>query len=117
VSYFKIGNNDFSNIVNELKVSESAKYTSQTNANGDSVVDLINKKRTIEVGIIPLTNAQMINLQTEIDAFNVSISFTNPKTGALENINCIIPTNNVEYYTIQANKVMFKAFKLKFIEL
>ena len=117
MSYFKIGNNDFSNIVSDLKVNESTTYTSQTNANGDSVVDLINKKRTIEVGIIPLTNAQMINLQTEIDAFNVSISFTNPKTGALESINCIIPTNNVEYYTIQANKVMFKAFKLKFIEL
>ena len=34
-----------------------------------------------------------------------------------ENINCIIPENNVEYYTIQINKVMYKAFTLKIIEL
>jgi hypothetical protein len=60
----------------------------------------------------------MVALQTAIDAFNVSLSFLNPRTGALEeNVNCIIPEDAVEYYTIQAGKTMFNAFTIDFIEL
>lgn len=118
MAYFKIDNVDFSKYVNELKINKKSVYNAQSNAAGNTVVDLINAKREIEVGIIPLNDAAMTQLQTAIDAFNVSISFRNPKTGALEEgVNCIIPDNNIEYYTIQANKVMFKAFTLKFIEL
>lgn len=118
MSYFKIGNTDFSMYVNQLKVSSAANYSAQTNAAGNTVVDYINTKRTIEVGIIPLDSAAMIALENAIGAFNVSISFRNPKSGALEeNINCIIPSRDIEYYTIQAQKVMYKAFTLKFTEL
>ena len=118
MAYFKIDDTDFSKYVNELKVNSNANYNSQTNAAGDTVVDYINKKRTIEVGIIPLNEVSMLELQQAIDAFNVSISFLNPKTNVLEeNVNCIIPSNEVEYYTIQINNKMFKEFKLKFQEL
>jgi hypothetical protein len=118
MSYFKINNIDYSLYVNELKVNREANYNSQTNAAGDTVIDYINHKRTIEVGIIPLNSEVMIALQQAIENLNVLISFRNPLTGALEeNVNCIIPSNNVEYYTIQANKVMYNAFTLKFIEL
>ncbi len=118
MAYFKINNVDFSKYVNKLKVSKEANYSMQTNAAGNSVVDYINSKRTIEVGIIPLDSAAMVELQAAINAFNVSISYRNPATGALEeNINCIIPSNNVDYYTIQADKVLFEAFSLKIIEL
>lgn len=118
MNYFKIGDTDYSMYVNELKVGKTHNYNSQTNAAGNTVVDYINAKRTIEVGIIPLDSAAMAKLQADIDAFNVSISFRNPKTGALEeNVNCIIPSNSVEYYTIQVNKVMFNAFTLNIIEL
>lgn len=118
MAYFKINNIDFSMYVNELKVDNEANYNAQTNAAGDTVVDLINHKRTIEVGIIPLNSQAMIELQAAIDAFNVSITFLNPTTGALEeNINCIIPSSGVEYQMILADKIMFKAFSLTFIEL
>lgn len=118
MAYFKIGDVDFSMYVNELIIEKEANYTAQTNAAGNTVVDYINHKRTIEVGIIPLDSEAMAALQTAIDAFNVSISFRNPKTGLLEEgINCIIPENEIEYYTIQADKVMYKAFSLEFIEL
>lgn len=118
MSYFKIGDNDYSIYTNELKIGKEANYTMQTNAAGDSVVDYINSKRVIEVGIIPVDDTAMAKLQADIDAFNVSISFRNPKTNALEeNVNCIIPSNSVEYYTIQADKVSYKAFTLSFIEL
>ena len=118
MSYFKINNTDFSQFVNQLNVSSEANYTAQTNAAGNTVVDYINTKRTIEVGIIPLDSAAMVALQNAIAAFNVSISFRDPRTGELaENINCIIPENEVEYYTIQVNKVSFNAFTLTFTEL
>lgn len=118
MAYFKIGDTDFSMYVNKLNVNKEATYTAQTNAAGNTVVDYINHKRTIEVGIIPLDSATMVALQAAIDAFNVSISFRNPQTGALEEgVNCIIPSSNVEYYTIQTDKVLFNAFSLEFIEL
>ena len=117
MAYFKIGSTDFSNIVNELKVDNTSNYNSQTNAAGDTVVDYINTKRIIEVGIIPLDDTDMANLQTAINDFDVMISFRNPRTNQLETIFCIIPESGVEYYTIQANKVMYKAFRIKFIEL
>lgn len=118
MAYFKINGVDYSMYVNELKVSKAANYNAQTNAAGDTVVDYINHKREIEVGIIPLNDTVMANLQAAIDGFNVSISFLNPQTKVLEeNVNCIIPSNEVEYYTIQGAKVMFNAMSLTFIEL
>ena len=118
MEYLKINDIDFSIYVNELKVSKSAHYNAQTNASGNTVVDYINKKHTIEVGFIPLDGAEMLALQQVIDTFNVSLSFRNPLTNEItENINCIIPESNVEYYTIQVGKVMYKAFTLTFTEL
>ena len=118
MSYFKIGNTDYSKCVNELIITKSANYNAQTNAAGNTVVDYINAKREIEVGIIPLDAETMAALQAELDKFNVSISFRNPQTNALEeNVSVIIPSGKVEYYTIRADKVLFKAFKIKFREL
>jgi hypothetical protein len=115
--YFKIGNNDYSMFVNELKVSTNNNYNLQTNAAGNTVVDLINKKRTIEVGIIPLNDNIMKQLKADIAAFNVNVSFLDPDTGLLSTANCIIPSNEVKYYTIQADKVLFEACSLVFEEL
>lgn len=118
MSYFKIGEVDFSSYVNELKVNKVANYNAQTNAAGNTVVDFINHKRTITVGLIPLDSVTMSQLLNNLEGFNVSISFRNPLTNLLEeNVNCIIPNSNVEYYTIQVDKVLYKAFQLEFIEL
>lgn len=118
IAYFKIGNKDYSNIVNELKVKKQNNFNAQTNAAGNTVVDYINSKRVIEVGVIALDDSKMSNLLQDLDAFNVSISFRNPNTNQLEeNVNVVIPDSNVEYYTIQSNKVLYKAFSLKFQEL
>ena len=117
MAYIKINNIDFSMYCNKLNVSKQATYNAQTNAAGNTVVDYINHKRVIKVGIIPLDDTAMLNLQTELDKFQVSVTFLNPNTKAMETINCIIPEANIEYYTIQANKVSFNAFELDFIEL
>lgn len=118
MAYFKIGEVDFSKYVSALKIGDAANYNAQTNAAGDTVVEYINRKRTITVGIITVDAAAMIELQNAIDAFSVTLSFRNPKTNELvENVKCIIPANEVEYYTIQTDKVLFKAYTLTFTEL
>lgn len=118
MAYFMIGANDYSMYVNELKVTRDVNYNAQTNAAGNTVVDYRNAKRTIEVGIIPLNDTVMAALMDDIEAFSVSVSFRNPRTNTLEEgVQCIIPNNGVEYYTIQAGKVMYKAFSITIIEL
>lgn len=118
MTYFKINNYDFSSCVNKLEIKEKANYTAQTNAAGDTVVDYINHKRQITVGIIPLTDEKMKTLQSAITNLSVSISFLNPKTNVLEeNVACIIPDNAVSYYTIQTGKTLCNAFTLTFTEL
>lgn len=117
MAYIKINNIDFSMYCNKLNVSKSANYNSQTNAAGNTVVDFINHKRVVSVGIIPLDDTAMVKLQAELDKFNVSITYLNPNTKALDTINCIIPEANIEYYTIQAGKVSFNALQLDFMEL
>lgn len=118
MAYLKINNVDFSAYVNELNVVESVTYRAQTNAAGNTVVDNANAKRVIEVGIIPLDANIVKSILSEVAKFEVDISFMNPRTNSLESgVHCIIPTSNVEYYTIRADRVSLKAFKLKFTEL
>ena len=118
MAYLKINNTDYSNIVNSLQVKTAANFTSQTNAAGDTVIDYINSKRVIEVGIIPLDNAKMQALLQDIAAFSVSLTFLDPLTGTLaENVACFVPNNEPDYYTIRQDKVTFKNFSLTFNEL
>jgi hypothetical protein len=118
MAYLKINGTDFSAYVNELKVHRNANYTAQTNAAGNTVVDYINHKRTFEVGIIPVDDEAMKALQSVLTNLQVRLSYRDTLTGALvENVQCILPSNNIEYYTIQSDKVMYKAFTLQFIEL
>ena len=118
MAYFKIGSNDYSMYTNELKININTSYRAQTNAAGDTVVDNQKSKRTIEVGIIPLNDTVMKRLMADIAGFQVRLSFRNPATGNLESkVLCIIPSSEVEYYTIRVDKVQYKAFSLKFTEL
>ena len=39
MTYFKIGDKDFSNRVSSLKIQKTSVYNAQTKANGDSVID------------------------------------------------------------------------------
>ena len=118
MAYFKIGENDYSMYTSGLKIQSNTTYRAQTNAAGDTVVDNAKAKRTIEVSIIPLDAEIMKSLQADIAKFSALLSFRNPQTDELaENVLCIIPSSEVEYYTIQSNKVSFKACTLTFTEL
>ena len=117
MAYFKINDTDLSMYVSGLKISKAANYTAQTNAAGNTIVDYINTKRTIEVAIIALDGAALAAIQPLLDAFSVEIEYRDTITGELIKVNAILPANEIEYYTIQVDKVMYKAFTLTFTEL
>ena len=116
MAYFMINGKDYSSYVNELKVNSTANYTAQTNAAGNSVVEYINHKRTLEVGFIPMTDSNLIKLMNDA-SFHASITFRNPETNDLTTMDCILASKELEYYTIQAGKVQYKAFTFTFTEL
>lgn len=117
MEYFYITNWDVSKYVSGLKVSKAANYSAQTNAAGNTVVDYINTKRTIEVSFILFDDAFMLALQTRLNKFNFDIKYRNPDTREIETVNVILPNQEIEYHTIRADKIQYKAFTLTFVEL
>lgn len=117
MEYFKVNNIDYSQYVSGLKITKTRNFNAQTNAAGNTVIDYINSKRTIAVSFIAADRKQMNFIQTAIKDEMVNLSFLNPDTNLLETIAAFLPSNEVEYYTIQQNKTIFKAFTLTFTEL
>ena len=116
--YFKINGTDYSKYVNKLQVGTEHFYKSMETASGNTLVKYINTKRVLEVGIIPLDASAMNQLMQDVNEFQVTVSFRDPITNDVtENVRCIIPSHLVEYYTIQAGNVQFKAFSLQIKEL
>lgn len=117
MAYFKIGNTDFSHLVRSLNVAKAHNYNAQTNAAGNTVVDYINTKRTLEVGFIYMDDSAMAELQAAVDDFAVTVTYRDPLTNALETANCIAPEIEADYYTIQPGRVLYNEFELEFTEL
>ena len=115
---FKIDNHDYSMYVNKLQVGTEHHYQQKSSAGGADKITHKYKRRIIEVGIIPLDDAAMMSLLSDVDKFRVSVSFRDPLTNTLvENLSCIIPNHIVEYYTIQVGNVKYKAFSLQLQEV
>lgn len=119
MSYFKINGNDYSMYVNKLSVARQHNATSRESATGMLLVKRKSTVRLLEVGIIPLDSAVMVRFMLDINKPNVKVSFLDPLTNTMvENMPCIIPTNLVEYYTVNAaNGTKFKAFTISIQEV
>ena len=118
MSYFKIDGHDYSMYVNKLTVGTEHHYEMKTSAMGADRVTHKYKRKVLQVGIIPLDDATMTRLLTDVDKFQVNISYREPQTNTLvENMTCIIPSNLIEYYTIQVGNVKYKAFSLQIQEI
>lgn len=117
MAYFKINDVDFSNYVKQLTVAKSANYNAQTNAAGNTVIDYINSKHTLTVGFIPMSDDSMSALLTAIDDIQVNIAYRSPLTNELNQSVFIVPEQEIDYYTININGVMYNEISLEFIEL
>lgn len=117
--YFKIGNTDFSGYVSGLKVGFEVLVSSDSgrNANGDTVIDVINRKRKVYVNFRYMTDLEMNSLLAAIEDYVVSVSFLDPKTKKLSTIQAYIGTPEPELYTVQSDRIIYKPMSLNFIEL
>lgn len=117
MAYLKINGHDYSNYVNKLVITTTEKYKQRENASGVTKVKPIRQVRNIQVGVIPLDASALSSLISDINQFEVSVSFLNPATNTLDTANCIIPAHSVEYYWINANGTKAKAFSFTCEEL
>lgn len=117
-TFFKIGTTDISSYVASLQIGYGTAYNAQINAAGDTVVDVVNNKRTFNITTRHLTDAEMSTLTTLLANLKVVISYRDVKTKALVmGVNCIVSTPpEPEYYTI-GTSVFYKPIKLTFQEL
>lgn len=117
MEYFKINDIDFSHCVSSLEVGTIHNYRSRVNAAGNTNVKYINKKKTLSVTIIPLSDTATATFLTELNKFQVKVDYLDPETKALKTITCINPKNSISYYTIREGNTMLKSYKIQFTEL
>lgn len=119
MNYFTINGVDYSGLVSKMKVGYETLISdnSSTNANGDTVFDIINTKRRLSITFRPMSDSEMNSLLTALEGFVVEVGFLNPKTKGIIIMNAYTNTPEPEFYTIQSNKVMYKSMSLNFIEL
>lgn len=114
---FKIGNTDFSDLVSGLKVGYETLVSDSSgrNANGDTVLDIINTKRKIYITLRHTTIAEMKSFLAAIEPYQVTVTYLDPKTNTTKTANTYIGTPEPEYFNV--SKSLFKPMSLNFIEL
>ena len=117
--YFKINNTDFSNLVSGLKIGYETLVSENSgrNANGDTVIDVVNTKHKAYVNLRYTTDEEMSEFLKAIRDYVIDVSVRDPVTGALLTFNAYTGTPEPEYYTIQSDIVIYKPMSLNFIEL
>ena len=116
--YFKINGSDFSYIVSGLKVGYETLVSENSgrNANGDTVIDVINRKVKLYITFRHTTNTEMDSLLTAIKDYVVEVGYLDPLTQTIKTITAYTGTPEPEYYTI-SDKTVFKPMSLNFIQL
>lgn len=117
MTIFKINNVDFSGLVSGLKVGYETLVSDNSgrNANGDTVIDVINQKRKIYLKLRHTTIAEMQSFLAAIEPYQVTISYLDPKTNTLQTAITYTGTPEPEYYNISHS--IYKPMNLNFIEL
>ena len=116
--YLKINGKDFSGLVSGLKVGFETLVSDESgrNANGDTVIDIVNRKKKVYLTLRHTTNDEMASFLAAIDDYVVEVDFLNPRTKTMGSITAYTGTPEPEYYTI-SDKTIYKPMSLNFIEL
>lgn len=119
MSYLVINGVDISDLVQGLKIGYETLVSDDSgrNANGDTVLDIVNRKVKIYASFRPMDDTDMSRLLNSFSDYVVNVSFRDSKTNATRTVQCYTGTPEPEYYWILNNQVLYKAFDLNFIEL
>lgn len=119
MSVLIINGTDVSNLVKALKVGYETLVSDNSgrNANGDTVIDVINKKVKLQVTFRAMLDNEMKPLLASLDDYVVNVTYRDSKTNAAKTITCYTGTPEPDYYFILPGRVMYKDLSLNFIEL
>ena len=119
MSYLIINGTDVSDLVKSLKVGYETLVSegSGRNANGDTVIDVINKKVKVYVTFRPMTDKEMAKLMATFEDYVVNVTYRDVKTNSNKTITCYTGTPEPDYYFIHDNRVLYKEMSLNFIQL
>lgn len=119
MSYLKINNVDVSHLVSGLKIGYETLVSDNSgrNANGDTVIDIINKKAKVYVTFRAMLDSEMRMLLNAIENYVIDVTYRDSKTNSNKTIRCYTGTPEPEYYFIHNGRVLYKEMSLNFIEL
>lgn len=119
MSYLKIGNKDVSHLVKGLKVGYETLVADNSgrNANGDTVLDIINRKVKLYVTFRPMDSSEMATLLSTFSSYVCNVTYRDSETNAEKTITCYTGTPEPEYYWILNDQVLYKEMSLNFIEM
>lgn len=116
---FKINGTDFSHLVANMKVGYETLVSDDSgrNAKGNTVIDIVNRKRKVYVGFRPMNGTEMKSLLEAMADYVINVTYLNPKTNSLVTIKAYTGTPEPDYYWTHTNEKLFKPMDLNFIEL
>lgn len=119
MSYLVINGTDVSHLVKSLKVGYETLVADNSgrNANGDTVLDIINRKVKLYVAFRPMNDTEMSFLLATFADYVIPVTYRDSKTNADRTITCYTGTPNPDYYWILGNSVLYKQLDLNFIEM
>lgn len=115
--FFKINGTDFSPLVSGLKTGYEVLVSEDSgrNANGDTVLDIVNRKRKVYVTLRHTTVEEMQNFLQAVEPYIVTIEYLDSKTNTMKTARTYIGTPEPEWYNIALG--LYKPMSLNFIEL
>lgn len=119
MTYLKLNGIDVSSYVKGLRVGYETLVSSDSgrNANGDTVIDVVNQKAKVYVTFRPMKNNEMAEVMSAINDYVIPVTYLDSKTNTLATITCYHGTPEPEYYFIHDDRVLYKEMNLNFIEL
>lgn len=119
MSYLKINGTDVSHLVKGLRVGYETLVAEDSgrNANGDTVLDIVNRKVKLYVSFRPMDGSDMSSLLSTFSEYVIPVTYRDTKTNSLKTITCYTGTPEPEYYWILGDKVLYKQMDLNFIEM
>lgn len=119
MSYLKINGTDVSHLVKSMKIGYETLVADNSgrNANGDTVLDIVNRKVKVYVTFIPMDGSDMALLLSSIGDYVVNVSYRDSKTNSIKTARCYTGTPEPDYYWIHNDNVFYKEMNLNFIEM
>jgi hypothetical protein len=111
---------DVSDLVQGMKIGYETLVSEEgsgRNAQGDMVIDVINRKVKVYASFRPMSGSDMSRLLGAMDDYVVNVSFRDSKTNATRTITAYTGTPTPDYYWVLGNQALYKAFDVNFIEL